>query len=155
MEGQDNQQPQGGTSQQYRINEDLHDLLMKSSFKPTVAPPASQKGDALTLPEPVFPQRKPGPDYTDREYNKLNAIRGLKGWALPYFKSRWHTKELRPIIAYLFSEFKCNVDCHYCWSFNNKTKGMTEENARKSIDWLHSIGCRVLALMGRRTASPS
>jgi MoaA/NifB/PqqE/SkfB family radical SAM enzyme len=25
---------------------------------------------------------------------------------------------------------------------------MTEETARRSIDWLHSIGCRVLALMG-------
>lgn len=147
MEIQDNQATPDESAQQYRIDQELHDLLMKSAVKPAVTPPV-KKDDALTLPEPVYPQRKPGPDYTDREFNKLNAIRGWKGWAVPYFKSRWHSKELRPIIAYLFSEFKCNVDCHYCWSFNNKVKGMTEETARKSIDWLHSIGCRVLALMG-------
>ena len=55
---------------------------------------------------------------------------------------------MRPIITYLFTEFKCNVDCHYCWSFNNAVKGMTEQTARASIDWIHSIGGRVLALMG-------
>ncbi|HEY4492111.1 MAG TPA: radical SAM protein, partial [Acidobacteriota bacterium] len=42
----------------------------------------------------------------------------------------------------------CNVDCHYCWSYNNNVRGMSEEVARRSIDWLHSIGARVLALMG-------
>jgi MoaA/NifB/PqqE/SkfB family radical SAM enzyme len=67
---------------------------------------------------------------------------------MPYFKSRWHSDELRPIIPYLFTEWKCNLDCHYCWSYNNKVKGMTENVARRSIDWLHSIGARVLALMG-------
>jgi hypothetical protein len=37
---------------------------------------------------------------------------------------------------------------HYCYSFDNRVKGMTEEVARASIDWLHSTTCRVLALMG-------
>src|SRR6266571_9231639 len=53
-----------------------------------------------------------------------------------------------PIIAYLFTEWKCNLDCHYCWAFDNSVKGMTEDMARRSIDWLHSTTCRVLALMG-------
>ena len=100
---------------------------------------AAQRDEALALPEPEFPQRQPGPDYTNKEFDRLNLVRGWKGWGVPYFKSRWHSKELRPIIAYLFTEFKCNVDCHYCWSYNNKVRGMTEETARKSIDWLHSI----------------
>jgi MoaA/NifB/PqqE/SkfB family radical SAM enzyme len=56
--------------------------------------------------------------------------------------------EFHPITSYLFVEYKCNIDCWYCWSFNNKVKGMTEDVARRSIDWLHEHGCRVLALMG-------
>jgi hypothetical protein len=45
--------------------------------------------------------------------------------------------EFHPITAYLFVEYKCNLDCWYCWSYNNKVKGMTEDVARRSIDWLH------------------
>jgi hypothetical protein len=37
---------------------------------------------------------------------------------------------------------------HQAWPFENKVKGMTEDVARRSIDWLHDKGCRVLALMG-------
>jgi len=85
---------------------------------------------------------------TKSEYQKLNAIRTWKTWGAPYFKSRWYSKDLRPIIPYLFTEWKCNYDCHYCWSYNNKVKGMTEDTAKRSIDWLHGIGSRVLALMG-------
>lgn len=128
----------------FRLDVPLHDLLMKG--KPRGITPGESGGEKL--PDPVYPQRPAGPDYTDKEYNKINAIRGLKGWALPYVKSRWHSKDLRPIIAYLFTEFKCNVDCHYCWSYNNKVRGMSEETAKAAIDWLHDIGCRVLALMG-------
>lgn len=53
-----------------------------------------------------------------------------------------------PIIAYLFTEYKCNLDCHYCWAFDNRVKSMTEETAKRSVDWLFSTDCRVLALMG-------
>jgi MoaA/NifB/PqqE/SkfB family radical SAM enzyme len=56
--------------------------------------------------------------------------------------------EFHPIIAYLFNEWKCNLDCHYCWAFDNSVRGMTEDVAKRSIDWLHDTGCRVLALMG-------
>ena len=56
--------------------------------------------------------------------------------------------DFHPIIAYLFTEWKCNLDCHYCWAFDNTVKGMSEDVAKRSIDWLHSTTCRVLALMG-------
>jgi len=66
----------------------------------------------------------------------------------PYLKSRLLPGDFHPIIAYLFTEWKCNLDCHYCWAFDNSVKGMSEDTAKRSIDWLHSTTCRVLALMG-------
>jgi MoaA/NifB/PqqE/SkfB family radical SAM enzyme len=103
----------------------------------------------LGLPEPAYPERA-GIDQEAFEagYHKRNALRTARSWALPYVKSLWHRGELRPIIAYLFTEYKCNLDCHYCWSYDNTVKGMSEPTARHSIDWLHSMGNRVLALMG-------
>jgi MoaA/NifB/PqqE/SkfB family radical SAM enzyme len=74
--------------------------------------------------------------------------RAMRGWLYPYLRSRVYPGDFHPIIAYLFTEWKCNLDCHYCWAFDNTVKGMTEETARRSIDWLHDTGCRVLALMG-------
>ena len=72
----------------------------------------------------------------------------MRGWLFPYVRSRVLPGDFHPIIAYLFTEWKCNLDCHYCWAFDNKVKGMTEDVAKRSIDWLHSTTCRVLALMG-------
>ena len=76
------------------------------------------------------------------------VYRAMRGWLFPYLKSRVLPGDFHPIIAYLFTEWKCNLDCHYCWAFDNRVKGMTEDTARRSIDWLHSTTCRVLALMG-------
>ena len=61
--------------------------------------------------------------------------------------SRVKPGDFHPIISYLFAEWKCNLDCHYCWANDNRVPGMTEDVARRSIDWLHDRGCRVLALM--------
>jgi len=72
----------------------------------------------------------------------------MRGWLFPYIKSRILRGDFHPIIAYLFTEWKCNLDCHYCWAFDNRVKGMTEDVARRSIDWLSSTTCRVLAMMG-------
>ncbi len=72
----------------------------------------------------------------------------MNGWLFPYIKSRVLPGPFHPIIAYLFTEWKCNLDCHYCWAFDNSVKGMSEETAKRSIDWLHSTTCRVLAFMG-------
>jgi MoaA/NifB/PqqE/SkfB family radical SAM enzyme len=77
-----------------------------------------------------------------------HIARAFRGWAVPWMKSRVLSGEFPPIIAYLFTEWKCNLDCHYCWAFDNRVKGMTEEIAKRSIDWLRETGARVLALMG-------
>ena len=127
----------------FRLDVPLHDLLMGPS---TENPRLEDTGQVL--PEPPFPQNGKNGGMTKDQYHNLNAVRCLKGWGIPYAKSRWYSGDLRPLISYLFTEYKCNLDCHYCWSYNNKVKGMTEDAARRSLDWIHSIGSRVLALMG-------
>ncbi len=106
------------------------------------------------LSEPVFPQRPhlltndPWPGDGERHWTPPQIYHALRGWAFPYLKSRLLPGDFHPIVAYLFTEYKCNLDCHYCWAYDNRVKGMTEEVAKASIDWLHSSTCRVLALMG-------
>ena len=106
------------------------------------------------LPDPVFPQRPallddaPWPGDGERHWKAGHVVRALRGWALPYLKSRLLPGEFHPIIAYLFTEYKCNLSCKYCWAYDNRVKGMTEDTAKDAIDWLESTTCRVLALMG-------
>jgi MoaA/NifB/PqqE/SkfB family radical SAM enzyme len=115
--------------------------------------PAEAKGS--TLPEPVFPRspealRDPGPETPPerRKWSGDYVCRAIRGWLFPYVRSRVLPGDFHPITAYLFTEYKCNLDCWYCWAFDNRVKGMSENIARRSIDWLHDHGCRVLALMG-------
>jgi MoaA/NifB/PqqE/SkfB family radical SAM enzyme len=120
------------------------------------------RGTPLALLDPCFPQRpelrgdvepdtrflpKDGNPYRTR-VTPFMVRRALRGWLYPYIRSRVLPGEFHPLIAYLFTEWKCNLECHYCWAFNNKVDGMTEDTARRSVDWLHQTGCRVLALMG-------
>jgi pyruvate-formate lyase-activating enzyme len=135
----------------FRIDVAINDLLIHSAPKPP-APPAPR---GATLPEPVFPQRPElladaGLDSPPerREWSREDILRKARGWLVPYVRSRVKPGDFHPITAYLFVEYKCNIDCWYCWSYNNKVKGMTEDVARRSIDWLYDRGCRVLALMG-------
>ena len=106
------------------------------------------------LPEPVFPQHpefltdEPWPGDGERHWPASKIWHAMRGWGIPFVQSRVLPGDFHPIIAYLFTEYKCNLDCHYCYSFDNRVKGMSEEVARASIDWLHSTTCRVLALMG-------
>jgi len=81
-------------------------------------------------------------------YRLKNGIRAFRSWVVPVFKSFYYRDQFRPILSYLFTEWKCNIDCHYCFDFDNKRKGMTLETAKKSIDWLKKYGCRVIAIMG-------
>ncbi len=135
----------------FRIDLNIHSQLMNSGSHGPQAPVA--KG--MTLPEPVYPRfpeklSAPGPETPPekRDWTISQAYRSMKGWLFPYIRSRVLPGEFHPIIAYLFVEYKCNLDCWYCWAYNNKVKGMTEDTARQAIDWLHDRGCRVLALMG-------
>jgi MoaA/NifB/PqqE/SkfB family radical SAM enzyme len=131
----------------FRLDEETHRDL-RDSGKDEL--PMLPKRDPLPLPEPVFPQHPDRKEkwMAEKEYQRIQRWRAVKAWGIPYAKSRWYSKQLRPIVAYLFTEYKCNLDCHYCWAYNNTHKGMTEDTARRSIDWLEEIGCRVLALMG-------
>jgi MoaA/NifB/PqqE/SkfB family radical SAM enzyme len=81
-------------------------------------------------------------------YKSKNGLRALRCWAVPYVQSRIRAEEFRPVLCYLFTEWRCNVDCHYCFQFDNARPGMDLDTARRSIDWLGSVGCRVLAIMG-------
>ena len=142
----------------YRLKPSAHDALVGSPTPRPVVQPVTE----LTLPEPKYPQfpEKRGdvePDlkYLPKDGNPYRARvtapmvwRALRGWLVPYLRSRVLPGEFHPIIAYLFTEFKCNLSCHYCWAFDNRVKGMTEDTAVRAIDWLHETGCRVLALMG-------
>mgnify|MGYP005810554209 CR=1 FL=1 len=116
----------------------------------------------LSLPDPVFPHfpekagdveppakylPQPGHNYRTR-VGKEAILKAFRGWLYPYVKSRTLPGEFHPIISYLFTEWKCNLDCHYCYSFDNRIKGMSEDTARRAIDWLETTTCRVLALMG-------
>jgi sulfatase maturation enzyme AslB (radical SAM superfamily) len=135
----------------FRIDVAINDLLMK----PDQRRPAPVEPKHLSLPDAVFPQfperlNKPGPERIPdkRKWGISDIYRTSRGWLFPYLRSRVMPGEFHPITAYLFIEYKCNLDCWYCWSYDNKIKGMTEDVARRSIDWLHDHGCRVLALMG-------
>ena len=149
-----------GHTPPFRLDVQLHDLLKKPAEKPLLPPPPSAR--PLSLPQPVFPQHpelladeeleadKHGSSANpyQRRWTAPLIYRAMRGWLFPYVKSRVLPGDFHPIIAYLFTEWKCNLDCHYCWAFDNRVKGMTEDTARRSIDWLHSTTCRVLALMG-------
>jgi MoaA/NifB/PqqE/SkfB family radical SAM enzyme len=148
--------------QTFRLDVQLHELLSKpSSPRPILIP--KREAEAKTLPEPVFPQHPELLGEVDdaryqqwleqskngkRRWTAPLVLRAMNGWLFPYFRSRLLPGDFHPLIAYLFTEWKCNLDCHYCWAFDNRVKGMSEDVARRSIDWLHSTTCRVLALMG-------
>lgn len=143
----------------FRIDVEVHDVLTK--------PPARRglelRGEPRKLPEPVLPQRPelagdielpksvwpvdPANPYS-RRWSAPLIWRAMRGWLFPYLKSRVLPGDFHPIIAYLFTEWKCNLDCHSCRAFDNRVRGMNEDTAKRAIDWLHSSGCRVLALMG-------
>ena len=124
--------------------------------------PLLQPKEPAALPEPVFPLHPekcgdvaPDPRSMPRNGSAYRSRvtpfmirRALRGFLYPYLRSRVYPGDFHPMVAYLFTEWKCNLDCHYCWAFDNRVKGMTEDTARRAIDWLHDTGCRLVALMG-------
>lgn len=141
------------TRNTFRIDVNINHLLTQSSSRSSVKPSPSP----ITLPDPVFPQSPellgdddaaPPAIPPQRHWKSREISRAFRGWALPWMKSRIFPGDFHPIIAYLFTEWKCNLDCHYCWAFENSVAGMKEDIARRSIDWLHETGAGVLALMG-------
>jgi sulfatase maturation enzyme AslB (radical SAM superfamily) len=142
-----------GASRKHRLDIPLHNLLATANERSRLMPAEVP----MQLREPVFPQYpelvgdvgpEPLPPPFQRKWTAPQIYRAMQGWMFPWIKSRLRSGDFQPIIAYLFTEYKCNLECHYCSAFNNKVKGMTEEVARRSIDWLEDTPCRVLALMG-------
>ncbi len=155
----DEQASEGLTT--FRLDVQLHELLRKPAVERPVSPPAPRRLEKL--PDPVFPQHPELLGEDDeaeiaerqrlaregrRRWTPPQVVRAMRGFLFPYIKSRVLPGEFHPIIAYLFTEWKCNLDCHYCWAFDNRVKGMTEETAKRAIDWLHTTTCRFFALMG-------
>jgi MoaA/NifB/PqqE/SkfB family radical SAM enzyme len=146
--------------QPFRVDVQLHDLLKQPELSLQFVP--APRATPQELPVPVFPQHpelltddwlpQDAHGSADNPYNRhwtaSQVFHAMRGWMFPYLKSRLLPGDFHPIIAYLFTEWKCNLDCHYCWAFDNTVKGMSEDTAKRSIDWLHSTTCRVLALMG-------
>lgn len=139
------------TVSKFRIDVNVHSLLMNSATHGPELP----MYQGVSLPEPLYPQfpeklSDVGPETapSHRNWTWRQVYHKMRGWLFPYIRSRVLPGKFHPIIAYLFVEYKCNLDCWYCWAYNNKVKGMTEDTARRSIDWLYDRGCRVLALMG-------
>jgi MoaA/NifB/PqqE/SkfB family radical SAM enzyme len=129
----------------FRLDPEHHQDLMR----PVTRPVLETAGEPQTLPEPVYP-RHPG----RREaaglrltYHLRSGSRALRCWVAPYLKSRLLPGQFRPLLAFFFTDYACNLDCQYCWA-HDSGKGMSEDTARRAIDWLHSVDCRVLALMG-------
>ncbi len=85
---------------------------------------------------------------TPPRYHAFNRRRAVRCWLWPYLRSRVHPRPFRPLLAYLFTDEKCNLDCHYCWAHRNQVKGMRKEVAYRAIAWLEETGCRALAIMG-------
>jgi len=125
------QTPKADSSSGFRLDVPLHNLLTQPGLRTTV-PPASEPEK---LPSPVFPQypellgddgEGPPMPPPKRHYSAEHITRAMRGWAVPWLKSRVLPGDFHPIIAYLFTEWKCNLDCHYCWAFDNRVLGMTE-----------------------------
>lgn len=146
-------------TQPFRIDVPLHTLLKDADSRPA----SKLQPEGQVLPEPEFPQHPELLHEIDaadiaahehvlhngrRQWGAAQIFSTMKGWMFPYFKSRIRRGDFQPIIAYLFTEWKCNLDCHYCWSYDNRVKGMTEDTARRAIDWLCETPCRVLAPTG-------
>ena len=82
------------------------------------------------------------------KYKIRNGTRAIRTWVIPYLNTRIHPGEFRPVLCYLFTDWKCNIDCYYCHQYNTNGSSMSTETAFGAIEWLTSIGCRVIPIMG-------
>ena len=99
-------------------------------------------------PEGIFSKQKSTHQTHTIRYRRHNFSRACRSWFLPYIKLRLLPNEYRPILSFLYTDLNCNLECHYCYSRGNKVEGMSMKTAIDALDWLHSLGCRVVAYMG-------
>ena len=79
---------------------------------------------------------------------RSNGFRAVRRWVIPWLASRLHGEEFRPLLCCLYTDWRCKIDCRYCFQYDDDRPWMTLETARSSIDWLKTLGYRVLAIMG-------
>ena len=98
-------------AQQFRIDVPLYTLLQKTQERSAL--PIS--AELVALPDPVFPQIKRTKDLKQSGlfYHANNGVRAFRRWLMPYIQSRIMADEFRPLLSYLFTEWKCNLNCHY------------------------------------------
>jgi hypothetical protein len=135
----------------FRVDVPLHDMLINKNSKPISLLPNPAK--PTTLSEPVYPC---GPIWrkwltsTPFRISVRGAPRifiGLwRGWLFPNVRSRVKPGDFHPIICYRSPNGNATSIVTIA-GHDNSVKGMTEDIARRSIDWLHDHGCRVLPLM--------
>ncbi len=138
----------------YSLDDCLKSPLRNGEFSRVLPLPEDV---TLKLPEPVFPSKPelfsaPDEAYFPREGERrwaiLQSYQVMRDWMLPSLQSRLQRGEFHPIIAYLFHGWQCNLSCDYCGTCNSRITGMTEDIAKRSIDWLQGTTCRALALVG-------
>ena len=120
-------------AQPYRLDVPLHDLLKKPPASPKPAGAEKEFRISLPLPSPVFPQHPELLHEVDaidiaahetvlhtgkRHWPLSRVLKTMEGWMVSIFQVTSPARRVSvPIIAYLFVEWKCNLDCHYCWSY--------------------------------------
>src|SRR5579864_5073559 len=84
----------------FRLDVELHQLLLNSSTRPPTPPEPL----GISLPEPVFPQHpellaQPGLDKPpdSRKWGGKDIYRAMNGWLFPYVRSRVLPGEFHPI----------------------------------------------------------
>ena len=106
-------EPEKKAAPEFRVDVKLRDVLLSGNgHRNSETALAVEEG----LPEPIYPQYAYPRWETERKFHNFKAWRTWKGLGSPYFKHRIMPGDLQPLISYLFSEWKCNLDCHYCWS---------------------------------------
>ena len=131
-------------SQPFRLDVPLHNLLQQPAHRPAL----ETSDELIALPTPVFPQHPEWFHELDaediaahehvlqtgkRQWPVSRILKTMRGWMVPYFKSRVLPGDFQPIIAYLFTEWKCNLDCHYCWSYDNRRSGPSTGSKRLPV----------------------
>jgi len=78
-------------------------------------------------------------------WNIKKSIKFCKIVLPAYIKARFKT---RPVWAHLVVTRKCNLNCKYCFAKDDKKSDLNEEQLRRIIDHLYSLGCRFVSFFG-------
>jgi hypothetical protein len=100
----------------FRIDVDIHNLLMNSG---SAGPGRGQRHRITRTRFPptsrIAERSRPRNGPRKRDWTHQQVWRKVRGWLLPYIRSRVMPGEFHPMTAYLFLDYKCNLDC-WQWS---------------------------------------